>query len=290
VPVRWAGDEKLKEPIDADLRVQAERVAKTFACSFHEGSRATFYFLLPHYVEGPTQFGIVRPDLTPRPAFVALAAVGRLLADARPLGRLRTADAGVRAFAFRARPDGEAAEVLVAWSTNGSGRLRLPVVPARSFDYLGRPVAVAGDLPLRTAPIFALLPLGGSRKLALEPSPAPPRKLKRVPSSVVLQAPAADGQSDLSLSARRVTGAAKIPIFAYNFGAEPVRGTLRLDAPPEWKLDAPKILHLNPMERRELFLTGSLMGPGPIPLRVTGEFGRAGEPVLSVRVVAASGK
>ena len=89
VPVKWAGDEQLKEPSDADLRVQAERVAKTLACSLHEGSAATFYFLFPHYVEGQTQFGIVRPDLTPRPAYVALAAVGHLLADAKPLGRLQ---------------------------------------------------------------------------------------------------------------------------------------------------------------------------------------------------------
>ena len=65
VPVKWTGDEQLKEPSDADLKVQAERVAKTFACSLHEGSAATFYFLFPHYVEGQTQFGIVRPDLTP---------------------------------------------------------------------------------------------------------------------------------------------------------------------------------------------------------------------------------
>jgi hypothetical protein len=87
LPVQWSGDEKLKEPTDAALRTQAERVAKTFAASLHEGSVATYYFLLPHYSEGKTQFGVLHADLTPRPAFVALAAAGRLLAVARPLGR-----------------------------------------------------------------------------------------------------------------------------------------------------------------------------------------------------------
>ena len=55
----------------------------TYACAIHEGAQAVFYFILPHFVEGQTQFGVMRPDLTPRPAFVALAAAGRLLADAQ---------------------------------------------------------------------------------------------------------------------------------------------------------------------------------------------------------------
>jgi hypothetical protein len=67
LPVKWAGDEKLKEPTDSDLRVQAERVAKTFACSLHEGSVATFYFLLPHYVEGQTSSASFARILHPVP-------------------------------------------------------------------------------------------------------------------------------------------------------------------------------------------------------------------------------
>ena len=55
--------------------------------------QAAFYFMLPHYVEGQTQFGLIHPDLTPRPAYVALAAVGRLLADAKPLGKLKAGQA-----------------------------------------------------------------------------------------------------------------------------------------------------------------------------------------------------
>src|SRR2546430_11105371 len=51
-----------------------------------------FRSMLPHYIEGQTQFGILHEDLTPRPAFVALAAVGRLLCDARPLGTWESDD------------------------------------------------------------------------------------------------------------------------------------------------------------------------------------------------------
>ena len=103
VPVKWHGDERLQEPTDEDLRVQSERVTMTYAQAIHEGAEAVFYFMLPHYVEGQTQFGVLRPDLTPRPAFVALAAVGRLLADAKPLGRLKTGSDSIRAFLFRAK-------------------------------------------------------------------------------------------------------------------------------------------------------------------------------------------
>ncbi|MDH7504388.1 MAG: hypothetical protein QHJ82_16970 [Verrucomicrobiota bacterium] len=50
------------------------------------------------------QFGIVRPDLSPRPAYCALAAVGRLLADASPLGRLKTPEQSIRAYNFSDKP------------------------------------------------------------------------------------------------------------------------------------------------------------------------------------------
>ena len=82
LPVKWHGDAKLQEPTDDDLRVQSERVAMTYACAIHEGAEAVFYFMLPHYVERQTQFGLLRPDLTPRPGYLALATAGRLLADA----------------------------------------------------------------------------------------------------------------------------------------------------------------------------------------------------------------
>ena len=67
VHVRWSGDEKLKELSEEDLRLQSERVTKTYALALHQGSKAVFYFMLPHYSEGKVQFGVLRPDLTPRP-------------------------------------------------------------------------------------------------------------------------------------------------------------------------------------------------------------------------------
>ena len=232
----------------------------------------------------------MRPDLTPRPAFVALAAVGRLLADAKPLGRLKSDDANVRAFLFRARPDGKESEVLVAWATNGAARLSLPSVPRTGFDHLGRVKELKGEFQLSTAPQFALLPNGSARKLALIPPPQSPPKLKGQPSPVVLQALWLEDKIDLNLSAYRIPsqGPIRIPVFAYNFSPKPARGKFQLTAPPGWKLDAPENVELAPLERRELFLISEAPTPGATPaqLRVTGDFGRAGKPALSVRVAA----
>ena len=158
MPVKWAGNARAQEPTDADLRVQAERLLQVFAGSVHEGAAATFYFLLPHYVEGQTQFGILRRDLTPRPAYVALAAVGRLLADARPLGRLRQNHDSLHAYLFSAKPDGTNHEVLVAWSKSAGAVLALPIMPQAVFDHLGRTRPTSSSLTLSTAPLFVLLP------------------------------------------------------------------------------------------------------------------------------------
>ena len=289
LPVKWAGDPKLKEPSDSDLKVQAERVAKTFACSLHEGSAATFYFLLPHYVEGQTQFGLLRPDLTPRPAYVALAAAGRLLADAQPLGRVSTSNQGVRAYLFRAKPDGHATEVLVAWSTDAGTSLTLPTEPVRVLDHLGRELAGANQLSLSSAPVFALLPTGSSQKLSLTPPPMPPPLREGKPCRVVLQALWPEGKLDLKHSAYVLSNESEtIPVYAYNFGSTPVRGTLKVTPPDGWKASMPAEFDLAPQERKQLSLevrSSESARPALGSLRVAGDCGDAGKPVLSIRVV-----
>lgn len=115
VIVPWK-DEATKEPSEADLRVQSERVAMIYSLDIYEGARAVFYFMLPNYVEYQRQYGVLHADLTPRPAYLAVAAAGRLLAGAHPLGRVQTTNQEVQGYLFRARPDGRATDVLVAWA------------------------------------------------------------------------------------------------------------------------------------------------------------------------------
>ena len=87
----WS-DEKTKELSEEDLRIQSYRVSKAFAKSLYEGTQKAFYFIFGHYVEQRIVYGLVHTDLTPRPAYVAFAAVGRLLNAAEPIGRVDLGD------------------------------------------------------------------------------------------------------------------------------------------------------------------------------------------------------
>jgi hypothetical protein len=292
-PVKWSGDEKAKEPTEADLRVQAERVAKTYALAVHEGAQAVFYFLLPHYVEGQTQFGIVRPDLTPRPAFLALAAAGRLLADAKPLGQWQPTGAEVQGYLFEAKPDGHRRKVLVLWSTGTGATVELPAKPESAFDLLGRDLKLAGATVLATsAPVFVVLPR--SAKLPLTSPPKAPPFLKGKASPVVFQVLAPRSQTDLEKSAYRTeTGKpVTLPVFAYNFSARKVRGSVRLEKPAGCEAVFPTALELAPGERRELALEVHLASPSDPDrdrLRLVGDFGSAGRAVLSLRLGPVAG-
>jgi hypothetical protein len=297
VPVKWHGDEQLQEPTDEDLRVQGERLVMTYAEALHEGAQAVFYFMLPHYVEHQTQFGIVHRDLTPRPAFVVLAAVGRLLADAKPLGQLKTGSNSVRAFLFGAKPDGQRAEVLVAWSETET-TLELPKRPTACFDHLGRIRDVSGKaLKLSRAPLFVVLAAG--TRLPLVPPPEPAKLLPGKPSPLVLQAVLPEETIVLGKSAYKTPAAqtTTIPIFLYNFGEKPARGrlnaSLRFDTakplvPNPWRVELPGEAEVLPGERKELALRvtcATTNSPDAAAIRITGEFGRAGKPVLSLNLL-----
>lgn len=320
LPVKWAGDPQLKEPTDADLRLQAERVVQTFACALHEGPSAVFYFLLPHYVEGQTQFGLLRPDLTPRPGYVALAAVGRWLADARPLGRLRSANPALRAFLFEARPDGRTRAVLVAWATNGPAELRLPMAPEVVLDHLGRLGPAAATLRLSNAPVLVVLRRAAAQRLDVDRPPQPPPRLPGPASPLVLQALWPQEQIALKQSAYRIRAGtvARLPLYLYNLGRQPASGRLRASGPADWQVALEQaqdraaasasssgaepaevtqqpdrwstsldVLPLPPQERKELRLVVlcPASSPNPATVRVQGDFGANGQPVLSLRLL-----
>jgi len=287
--VPWSGDPQAQEPTPADQRLQARRVAITFASSLHEGPAEAFYFLLPHYTEGKTQFGILHRDLTPRPAYVALAAVGRLLAEARPLGRWKASSPQVQAFLFRARPDGQEAEVLVAWTIEPHSEAQLPVAPAAVFDHLGRSMSPAGTmLRLSQAPVYAVLPAGTGQQLSLVPPPPMPQRLEAIPSPVVLQAVWPRDRVALEKSAYRAVAGqdASVPVFAYNFSASPVTGKLTIAAPHGWDVSVPSHVELAAGQRKQLAM--SIRGPvavgmNPERVQLSGDFGPAGSTTLSVR-------
>ncbi len=104
----------------------------------NEGPAELFYFILGHYVEAKTQFGLLHRDLTPRqPGYCAMAAVGRLLADAKPLGEIKRDPKNLRAYVFHAMPDGQARDVIVAWGVQGPADLKLTAAPSCGLRFPG---------------------------------------------------------------------------------------------------------------------------------------------------------
>ncbi len=286
LPVKWHGNPQLQEPTQADLLVQSERVAVTYALSLYEGAQAVFYFILPHFVEGPTQFGLLRPDLTPRPAFVALAAAGRLLADARALGKYTQASEGISAYVFESKPDGKKAHMLVAWS-DAPAELALPRPPRACFDHLGREVPVnSNTIPINRAPVFIWLAPGTD--LPLQPPPTAPKRSPGQPCPVVLQAVLPESCVLLEKSAYKIIGPnLTIPLYAYNFGSKKLRGVLDCAASVGWSVDCDREIELSPGDRKPITVTVTRANPQSEEgiIRFAGDFFRAGRAVLSLRVI-----
>ncbi len=179
---------------------KAELIPQSYATSLFAGATRHFHFILGHYTESnnQVQFGLLRRDLTPRPAYVALAATGRLLAGARCLGRWQpTDDSDIHIYAFRAQPDGRTRDVLVAWTeeqvdwprrgrTVASWRLPPAIDPYGLYDYLGRWMGITVPDKLTPRPIFVLLRPGATDDLQLI-APAAVERKEGLPSPMVLQ-------------------------------------------------------------------------------------------------------
>lgn len=284
--IPWEGDEKAQEPTWENQQRQARFVAQCFAASLAEGSRVTFFFLLPHYVEGNTQFGLTHRDLTPRPGYLSLAAAGRLLAGAQPLGKLKTDNTALRAFAFRAMPDGQARTVVVAWAQEGTARLKLPG-GAQAFDVLGRPVSATNNLEVGISPIY--LVYSPRVRLILTPPPAPKKRVAAKPCPVVLQPLPSPARLRLSDSSYRLERGEKydVPFYVYNFGAQSITTRLQADTPATLKVEVPaEPITLKPMEslavRVRISDTGSAK-PAAIPVRFSADCGGQGKALAVVR-------
>jgi len=259
-PVAADPKSPLQDPSPHDMRIQAERVPKLFAATLAQGVQRAFYFIFPNYTEIGEQFGVLRPDLTPRPAYLALAAVGRLLAAAKPLGRIEGGGRAEQVYAFRARPDGQLRDVLVAWTDKGTSKIVAPGVPIAVYDGMGRelPSPRSRSLTLGHSAIFVILPAGSVRiRTAQKGPPSTAHHTKWAatasPSPVVLQA--VFNSSDLVTTAAspelpghplvhpqaRMTSPTEqvIRLYAYNFSGADLQIHISASVPRKWNYSLP---------------------------------------------------
>jgi hypothetical protein len=295
-------------------RLKAELMAHSYASSLFAGSNRHFHFVLGHYMEGDhsIQFGLLRMDGTPRRSYVALAALGRFLSGAKCLGRWEPAGlADTYVFAFRAWPDGQEQDVLVAWSekegdwdVRGTARqawsLPVDVAVEAVFDHLGRPFGKEVPSLLTSGALFVVLPPGEAAKLPLRTLDVSPYR-EDAPCPVVLQL-LTPGRTPVSHKVAWTPEyehvlepgqAMDVQIMVYNFGDAPVKGRVHVEGLPEgWKLTPDTWdVAVEPMGRSEL--KGSLSAPeagkmAPLDnwIKVRGEFADAGRPALAFRVIS----
>ncbi|MEN6334713.1 MAG: hypothetical protein ABFE01_10660, partial [Phycisphaerales bacterium] len=297
---------------------KAEFIAQSYASSLFAGAERHFQFILGHYCEGgKIQFGLLRLDETPRPSYVALAAVGRFLAGAKCLGRWGLADKpDAYVFAFRAKPDGKDSDVLVAWAEKPGdwdqrGKTAIDWALPKGlavegvYDYLGRPLDSGVPQQLRSSPIFVLLSSGDAKRLPLVgPQRSAPRSGKPGPIVLQLHMPASASvnveqipwASDIE---HRVQPGTEIdlPLYAYNFSEASVRGRIVVEhAPAGWRLTPNSWdVTLEPIGRSRLecrfFMPqrqSDKSSDAWIILR--GDFGEAGKPVLAFRLISQPGE
>ena len=295
IPLPSKTDQPWSELSQEDELRQAKFIARSYASSLFAGVNRHFFFILGNYREGQIQFGLLRNDQTPRPGYVALAAVGRLLAGATCLGRWIPEDnPSVRVYAFRSRPDGLERDVLIAWAEKRV-KWSLPegLSVAAVHDYMGRPLGKSMPAKMDTAAFFVLLPKDTARKLPLEPPLCSSVFRGGKASPVVLQLQMHHNSTKLDQQAHTVPldKETNLNIFAYNFSDTAVSGTITVEhAPQGCKLTPNRWeITLEPMGRKHLPTRFSIEASksdaaygGWIKLR--GEFDNSGRPVLAFRL------
>jgi len=297
--------------------LKAQYMAQSFASGLYAGVDMHFHFILGHYTEGPdnqrkVQFGLLRNDLTPRPSYVAQAAIGRLLAGAKCLGRFSLPDQpDCHIYAFRASPDGQQRDIMVAWaekpgdwSTRGQFSIPWPLPALRIitiYDYLGRPLGNTPPDKLRSAPIFVVLPVGQTAQLTLDkPQRADYRAGKASP--IVLQIAMTHAikmvqdpktpwimEPQYKISPGKETS---FEFFAYNFSADTVEGEIVLSKLPAGWTCLPDrwSMRLEPMERKPFIAALSAVGT-PADANVSnwiglqGKFSNADSTALAFSVI-----
>jgi hypothetical protein len=292
IGLQWQTERPWSELSSEDERRQAQFIAQSYASSLFAGVNRHFFFILGNFAENKIQFGILRNDQTPRLAYVALATVGRLLAGARPLGRLileQYPDA--RIYAFRGAPDGVEHDVLVAWA-NKPVEISWPtgITPQAVHDYLGRSVTLSLPAGLTPSAFFIVLAKGDAERLTLQPPmfASAPRPGGVCPVVLQLQMPQSATNLDQQAHVIPAATPTDLRLFAYNFSGEKVSGTVTVpQLPANWQVTpAGWTVTLDPMERKALPAQVTLpAGSAADWIRLQGDFGSAGQSVLAFRLM-----
>jgi hypothetical protein len=189
-----------------------------------------FFFVFPYYLEGSSEWGILRKDLTVYPAYVALANLTNTLGTGRYLGKLAGVPEAVESFVF----DTGFGKVAVLWSEQELTWQPEEFASARNI--LGQ--QIASDLAVGPDPIFLLgvdelVPQGDEQELT---SPDPKGQSRLVP---VLECNL-DYNREQGGYASMGTEEFSVTLTLYNFGQEAFQAEASLALPQAWQVSPQK--------------------------------------------------
>ncbi len=270
---------KKRELNASNQHAQCQFIPRLAAMSLAAGTDRTFFFVLPDYVEGVTQWGALHPDLTPYPSFVALSAATNIIGQSTYKGEYKAGGAAVAQ--LFATPKGN---VLVAWSDTES-EISVPTdrQTVRVANIFGDERSVAaknGAVRVKVGPdAVYLLDIGKTIEKSATGSPRPLGKLPRLKPSRVVVVGHAELPALKEADACKITEqtAFDYPVEVYNFSdKDSVEGSIEVTAPDGWKVYNPKReVSLEPMGRQVIAFRVRPGAPsaGSFKLTVRGEFG-----------------
>ncbi len=136
------------------MRLQADMLVKGYVLSLAQGFEHIFWFETRGDSEdgGISDFGIIRSDWTPRPAYHALKTMTTLLGKQPEYIGWLSVGTGGYGFLFRCHGN----PVLVAWAPAGKPKLASFPSTVRVTNLAGKesPLAAGEDLTLTTTPVF----------------------------------------------------------------------------------------------------------------------------------------
>lgn len=239
-----------------DQRKQAQFIPQAAALALASGTDRFFFFVTPQYLENGVQFGVLRDDLTPNPAFIALSAAANMLGESTYLGKFKSgSDIGAHVFST---PRGN---VMVAW-TDKDAELTVPtekpsVIVADIFGGEKRVHVTNGKVTVKVGQDAVYLVNIGTEALAtLAREPRPAGEMPSLKPSRTVVTSHADLEIDKGKNTYLVHSAAPFPytVEVYNFDEKATSaGTVEIQAPQGWGVDIPeKHVTVGPMGREVL--------------------------------------
>jgi hypothetical protein len=262
-------------------RNQCRWVPQSLIMSLVAGNQKSFYFVLPDYLENGNQFGLLHPDLSPYPGFLALSACANILGEAAYLGEYKFAHPKVTGQVFRTK----SIQILTIWS-KFEQEISIPVSKKthsiKLFNIFGKETVVEpknGKLRIQVGPETIYLVQKGNwlSSFVLRTSyfEHPPSVKVKFPSRIIIigycYLPFEKDYGSYNVN----TGKSfPFTVELYNFSEkESAKGTLSISVPTGWKIVQPKReIELNPMARQLVELQITPFGSTTGTFKITASF------------------